>query len=261
MKNINKIHKFWKEKADICKTSPDASWGDSLMVREVRELSKYLHNGDNVLDVGCANGSSSIQFAKRKNVRLLGVDYVPEMIQNAREVKRKLPTSIADRITFKVGDALRLHVHSNYYDVVISTRCICNLTSWDNQKRAVKQMWKALRPGGVLLISEPTFEGLKELNRIGHYFKLKPLTSPWHNLYVDEHKLLEFANQLFQIRIDYFSSTYYFLSRIIYRWIKGDDASKLRRNSLFNRVGILLPSIGTCGVQRLYIMKKRNSAL
>lgn len=260
MISVNKIHKFWKEKAEEFKTSQDASWGDMLMGREVFELSRYLHDGDKVLDVGCANGSASIKFITRKNIELLGVDYVKEMVQYAQRETIKLPESVARRIRFKMGNALNLPVQSNYYDVVISTRCICNLTSLADQKRAVQQMWRALRPGGTLLLSEPTIQGLEELNRIGKYFRLKQLSPPWHNLYVDEHKLFEFARSLFYIHVDYFSSTYYFLSRIIYRWLKGDDATKLRRDSLFNKIGIMLPSIGTWGVQRLYIMKKRTQA-
>lgn len=258
MVSVNKIYKFWKEKAVVFETGQEASWGDLLMLREVTEISKYIHDSDKVLDVGCANGSSSIEFAKRRNIELLGIDYVSEMVRFAQKAKRQLPEAVAKRIKFKVGNALKLDVEPNYYDVVISTRCICNLTSLNDQKRAVQQMWKALRPGGILLLSEPTIEGLKELNRLGSYFGLKSLSSPWHNLYVDEQKLLEFFYPLFSIDIDYFSSTYYFFSRIIYRWLKGDDATKLRRDSIFNKVGIVLPSIGTWGVQRLYVMKKRH---
>lgn len=257
MKNINKIHKFWKEKAETFRTARDASWGDILMVREVSELVKHLDNGDTVLDVGCANGSSSIQFVKRKNITLLGIDYVSEMIQNAEIAKKKMPALSKKRITFKVGNALHLTVPNNYFDKIICTRCLCNLTSLGQQLKAIRQMWNALRPGGTLLLSEPTIQGLRKLNSIGKYFGLQPLSSPWHNLYLNEQELLEFFLPLFSISIDYFSSTYYLISRIFYRWIKGDDASKLRRDSLFNRIGILLPSIGTWGVQRLYIMKKK----
>jgi ubiquinone/menaquinone biosynthesis C-methylase UbiE len=256
MNQIATIRKFWQEKARSFHTSDKASWGDRLMVKEVREISKYLHDRDNVLDVGCANGNSSLQYIKKKQIELLGIDYVDEMVTYANEAKKKLPAEAAKRVTFRLGDATKLDVKNNYYDVVISTRCICNLISWKEQKKALRGMWSALKPGGLLLLSEPTFQGLDELNRIGNFFHLKKLSAPWHNLYVDEDKLLGFSKKYFSVKIDNFSGTYYFFSRILYRWFMGDDATKLKRESTWNTIGITLPSFGACGVQRLYIMKK-----
>jgi ubiquinone/menaquinone biosynthesis C-methylase UbiE len=256
MNQIATIRKFWQEKARFFHTSDKASWGDRLMVKEVREISKYLHDGYHVLDVGCANGNSSLQYIKKKHIELLGVDYAEEMIIYANEAKKRLPAEAAKRIKFRKGDATKLDVKKDYYDAVISTRCLCNLISWKDQKKALLGMWSALKPEGLLLLSEPTFQGLNELNSIGNFFHLKQLTPPWHNLYVDENKLLDFSKKLFTVKIDNFSGTYYFFSRILYRWFMGDDATKLKQESVWNTIGITLPSFGACGVQRLYIMKK-----
>lgn len=257
MDKVLKIQKFWKEKARLFHTSDKASWGDRLMVKEVREISKYLHDGDHVLDVGCANGNSSLQYIKNKRITLLGIDYTDEMVSYANKAKKELPIETEKRVKFQQGDATKLDVKNDYYDVVISTRCICNLVSWEAQKKALFGMWSALKPSGLLLLSEPTFQGLDELNRIGNFFLLRQLSAPWHNLYVDEDKLLNFSKNFFSVKIDNFSGTYYFFSRIIYRWLMGDDATKLKQHSIWNTIGITLPSFGAWGVQRLYIMEKK----
>jgi ubiquinone/menaquinone biosynthesis C-methylase UbiE len=256
MNSIKKIQDFWKKQAVRFRTSPDASWGDLLMKREVKVISGHLKDGDVVLDAGCANGSSSVRYVTVKHITLLGIDYIPQMITYAENARTQLPKQAAARIGFKTGNVLSLRLKDNLYDVIISTRCICNLTSWSDQRKALLEFYRVLRPGGVLLLSEPVIQGLERLNAVGKSYGLKPLSAPWHNLYVDENRLLSFSRKRFQVSIDNFSSSYYFLSRILYRKLMGDDASRLKRDSWFNSVGILLPSIGDIGVQRLYVMKK-----
>lgn len=254
---IQKIYQFWQDKAKIYKTSPEASWGDLLMNKEVDVIDQNLDDGDKVLDVGCANGYSSIELAKRKKINLTGIDYSPSMIRQANKAKSKLDTSIKKRLSFKVGNVLKLDFPDNTFDKVNSTRCLCNLRSWKDQSRAIKEMWRVLKPRRTLLISEPTIQGLASLNKIGKKFRLKPLKAPWHNLYLDEKKLIKFTKPYFQLKINNFSSTYYLFSRVIYRWLMRDDATRLKRDSIFNKIGLRLPAVGDWGTQRLYILRKK----
>ncbi len=258
-KNLSqKIYQFWQEQAKSYKITSDASWGDLLMQKEIEVIDTYLKDGDKVLDVGCANGYSSIAFAKRKRIKLLGIDYSRSMIKQANDAKAKLSSKIGKRITFRFGDVLNLTDQRNTFDKINSTRCLCNLTSWKDQKTAIKQLWHMLKPGGILLLSEPTIQGLKNLNELSIKFGLKPLSQPWHNLYIDEDKLKRFTKPYFKLKINYFSSTYYLFSRVIYRCLMGDNVNKLKRNSIINKIGLRLPSFGKWGVQRLYVLKKRS---
>jgi ubiquinone/menaquinone biosynthesis C-methylase UbiE len=253
---FQKIRRFWKEQAEKHGTAQKASWGDLLVQKEVSVLTQYLKDGEKVLDVGCANGYSSIELAKKRKIRLIGIDYVPEMIKNANLAKKRLSKEVKNRLSFKVGNVLKPDFHNNSFDKVISTRCLCNLISWKQQSQAVFAIWKLLKPGGTLLLSEPTKQGLEKLNSLGNKIGLKPLAPPWHNLYLDEEKLINFVRPYFKIEIKYFSSTYYLTSRIIYRRLMQDNAKRLRQNSIFNKIGILLPNFGNWGVQRLYILTK-----
>jgi cyclopropane fatty-acyl-phospholipid synthase-like methyltransferase len=58
---------------------------------EISEIAKHLTDGDKVLDVGCANGYSSIQFACAHRMPDRGVDYVPEMVEQVRIRFSQLP--------------------------------------------------------------------------------------------------------------------------------------------------------------------------
>ena len=40
-----------------------------------------LSDGDKVLDIGCANGYSTVQFASQRKIDIRGVDYIPEMVE------------------------------------------------------------------------------------------------------------------------------------------------------------------------------------
>jgi ubiquinone/menaquinone biosynthesis C-methylase UbiE len=80
------IYDFWNRQATEHQQSPAASWSDfRVMEMEIEQISQRLSDGDRVLDVGCANGFSSVQFAARHGITLRGLDYIPRMIDEARE--------------------------------------------------------------------------------------------------------------------------------------------------------------------------------
>lgn len=253
-----KIESFWGERAKKYGVGPEASWGDLLMEKEVPTLLNYIKDGDYVLDLGCANGYSSIKLIKEKRIKLVGIDYSEEMVIQANKAKKILNKNLKRRIKFMRGDVLDLRFPDETFDKVSMTRCLCNLTTWEHQEKALQQAGRVLKPSGVLLVSEPTIQGLRKLNKIGRTFGLKPLSAPWHNLYLDERKLIKLVKPYFELEINHFSSTYYLFSRILYRWLLRDQSKKLKRNSIFNKIGVGLPPLGDWGVQRLYILTKNR---
>lgn len=61
--SYNQIRDSWVEEARKHGLSPSASWSDHHVIEiEIRNILNYLENGDRVLDVGCENGFSMIQF-------------------------------------------------------------------------------------------------------------------------------------------------------------------------------------------------------
>lgn len=68
-------------------------------------LSSYPPRGP-VLDLGCGSGDLAIYLA-RLGYQVTGIDFVEKAIAQAQEKASKLPTDIAHRLTFQVGDASR----------------------------------------------------------------------------------------------------------------------------------------------------------
>ena len=99
-----------------------------------------LQAGERVLDVACGNGNAALAAARRF-AEVTGVDYVPALIERARERANaeRLP------VTFQVGDAEALPVPDAAFDAVVS---IFGVMFTPDQERAAAEMLRACRPGG-----------------------------------------------------------------------------------------------------------------
>ena len=115
-----------------------------------------LHDGQQLLDVGCGLGDAALALAADFGVEgeVVGVDASAEMIAGARS----RASAATCRIRFAVGDALALDEPDDSFDVVRSERTLQWLT---NPEAAVAEMVRVLRPGGLVSLVDTdwsTFE-------------------------------------------------------------------------------------------------------
>ncbi len=255
------IRRFWTRQALEHGQSSDASWSDRMLVEmEVREVARRLEDGDRVLDVGCGNGYSTVQFAATRKVSLRGVDYIPEMIAQARLRHRALADTLAGTVEFDVGDVTALDEAAGTYDKVISVRTLINLGEWTFQLRALRECARVLRRGGLLLLSEATCQGWRRLNRLRREWGLDAIPVKPFNEYLDEERLTREAGpDLEPVEIVDFSSTYYVGTRVLKPLLIArlhvdlDPADPLAE---WNRWCAQLPSWGDYGIQRLFVFRK-----
>jgi SAM-dependent methyltransferase len=257
---LQKIREYWEEQARKYGTSQAASWADLLVNREIEVLARYLADQpEAVLDVGCANGHTSLELIRRCPIHLVGIDYASTMISYANAARELLQDGYKARVKFVEGDVLKLDFEDDRFDKVVSKRCITNLDTWELQQRAILEIRRVLRPGGFFLLSEPTVQGLERLNRLRSLFGLEPLQAPWHNLYLDEERLLALIEPHFSlVKVENFSSSYYVISRVIYPLLVGGKKERLRHDAWLNKVGVRMPSVGNFGVQKLFVMAKKG---
>lgn len=102
-----------------------------------------LSPGQRVLDLGCGNGMISEFISDCTGAYVTGLDYVPEAVYQARERTRRK----SERLAFVVGEISALDLPPRHYDAIIS---IDSIYCSDNYTRTVRQLARALGPGGKL---------------------------------------------------------------------------------------------------------------
>ncbi len=101
-----------------------------------------LRPREHVLDVACGTGIVSRYAAHRVGTlgHVTGVELNPAMIEVARNA-----AIYYDQIEFLEGSALELPVPDAHFDVVLCQQAIM---FFPDRKRAVQEMYRALKPGG-----------------------------------------------------------------------------------------------------------------
>jgi ubiquinone/menaquinone biosynthesis C-methylase UbiE len=261
--NLEQIRNYWTRQALQHGQSSMASWSDQMVIDlEIREILQRLEDGDRVLDIGCANGYSTVQFASRKQVDIRGLDYIPEMIELARARLTDLAAYLSGRVEFDVGDITSLSEPAASYDKVIVVRVLINLADWHSQLKGLQECARVLKPGGVLLVSEATQQGWRNLNAFRHEWGLSNIPMPPFNHYVDEDKLVEATSDLRLLEVANFSSTYYVGTRVLKPLLiqaLRAEINVANPNMHWNRWFAQLPSGGNYGTQKLFVFQKTVS--
>lgn len=257
------IRRHWEVQAATHGLSPSASWSDHRVIEmEIAELIRRLPDAGRVLDVGCANGYTSARCALAKPVRLLGVDYVPDMIRAARERTAGLPADVRERLEFAVGDVMSLSQDANSFDAVVCVRVIINLGSADRQRRGLRECARVLKPGGRLLLSEATVQGWTRLNALRREWGLPDIPMPPFNAYLDEAEVVEALGPALELEeISNFASSYYVGTRVLKPLLAkaaGAGVDVADPNSEWNRWCSFLPASGDYGTQKLFVFRKRS---
>ena len=109
------------------------------------------HAGERVLDIACGSGTAAL-VAARRYCEVTGIDYVPALIERARQ--RAEADDLAAE--FRVGDAQALPFEDASFDAVLS---VYGVQFAPDQEKAACEMLRVLRPGGRIGLASPIPEG------------------------------------------------------------------------------------------------------
>lgn len=126
-----------------------------------------LVNDPTILYVGVGGGMELLQFSyfSRRKGGVIGLDVVDEMInacnENMQVAEKENAWFDKNFINVRKGDALSLPVEDNSIDVA-AQNCLFNIFSHADLKKALKEMYRVLKPHGRLVLSDPVAEKMPE---------------------------------------------------------------------------------------------------
>lgn len=250
----------YREQARIHELSPSSTMAD-LVTRDAEvnavlaSLTAVLPAPDaSVLEVGCGNGYLLQVLRERfPDVGLVGTDYSPDMV--ALAARRQIP-----RCEVSQGDVRRLDFEDGSFDAVVSERCLINLLQEDDQRAAINELHRVLKPGGHLVLLEAFTDGLANLNRAREELGLPPNQVPPFNRWFDKGWFVHITAALFEERGTVpgvpprtFLSTHYFISRVLYAAV---TKREVLYNTEFVRFFRFLPPQGDYSPIQLFLLRK-----
>ena len=99
------------------------------------------------LDIGCGTGQMAVALAQMTSLEVTGVDIEPEAI--ATSERHAAEAALSDRCHFVCADAHSLPFPDNHFDLVVSRGTLPFLR---DQALAVREVYRALKPGGVAFL-------------------------------------------------------------------------------------------------------------
>lgn len=252
------IHEYWDQKAKELKELPEATMRDiQLRLLEIDLILTQLRGNDEVLDVGCGNGFATVIFSENAKY-VEGIDFSKEMINQAESAIKENPLE-KNNLSFKHMDVLSLTYPDNTFDVAISERCLINLRSWEDQMQAMIEIKRVLKTGGRFLMIEGTDGGLNGLNRMRASYDLHKIEKHWHNLLMDDEKLMTFLENNFQINKIRSLGTYYFISRVVHPLLVLPDEPKFEAkiNEVARRIAFDISNLDDISINKLYVLSKK----
>lgn len=264
------IRRHWEELASRHGTELAAATKTPTIKRlEIDALYRALEglalpDGASILEVGCGNGKNCFALAELlPGCSFTGVDYVPEMVENAMTLRDCYAEP--DRVRFEVVDALRLADATSLdviYDVVFTDRCLINLPIAELQLAALDQIVAKTRPGGYVLLLENFVEGHARQNALRVDVGLPERRQAEYKLFIDDARLARHVqDRLEVVGVDDFGSLHdlvlYVLTPLVHDGVVDyDDPVVAAATELSLSASTELRDFGRFGQNRLYVLRR-----
>lgn len=247
------VRSFWNSRAGLGQW---AGTRDTIAKQlDVEAIASYVHDGMRVLEVGCGNGITAIELARRYDVDILAIDFAEEMIAAANQMLAG--QALKGSLQFQIGDVRSLPAITSTFDFIYTERVLINLPDWAAQRQAIHDITALLANNGAYAMCENSQDGLDQLNSLRERMGLPAINAPWHNRYFRDAELRQLTLPGVALAdINFFSSTYYLLSRVVNAALAAQEGKDPDYEAPVNLMALRLPSVGTLGQGRIWLWRK-----
>ena len=249
------VRAFWNSRAGLGK------WAGTRDVTakqlEIEAIAGYVRDGMRVLDFGCGNGITAIELARRYEVDVTGVDFAEQMVAAASELAQA--QELKGRVGFQIGQ-VENPTPMGKFDLIYTERVLINLSDWPAQRQALRSILDLLADAGLYVMCENSQDGLDKINLLREQLNLPAITPPWHNRYLRDEELREFTHPGVNLEgMNFYSSTYYFLSRVVNAWLAAHEGKEPEYEAPINQLCLRLPPVGDLGQGRIWLWRKTET--
>jgi len=231
--DLNEIRNHWDKSAREFETGLRATTKSlpikrleiAALYKAIKKTHLYNIRETDVLEVGCGNGHNCFFLSDAlPNFNFTGVDYVPEMIKNAKKFQAN-DSKKYSRILFRTGNILDLKNNKNIkkeYPIVFTDRCVINLNTTALQLEAIDQLLGKVAQDGYLIILENFTQPYKRQNDLRKSVCLPERVPAEYNLFIDEDVLLSHITKSMELTlVDDFGSLHDILLYVLVPMING----------------------------------------
>jgi ubiquinone/menaquinone biosynthesis C-methylase UbiE len=112
-------------------------------------LLPYLRRGQELLDIGCGQGTITVGLARAVSPgEVVGLDVAESQVSAAREHAKEQGVP---NVRFVMGDAYHLDFATDTFDVVFSNALLTHLS---RPVEVLKEAWRVLKPEGIIGVRE-----------------------------------------------------------------------------------------------------------
>ena len=129
----------------------------------ITEASKrIIPNAQNLLDIGCGGGNYSLMMlTKIPDLNCTLVDLSRPMLDKAFE---RVSQKTNNNVTILQGDIREVGLRENHFDIILAGAVLHHLRDDKDWETTFEKLFKLLRPGGCLMISDLITQDTELLN-------------------------------------------------------------------------------------------------
>jgi tRNA (cmo5U34)-methyltransferase len=129
------------------------------------EAAKYINpDAKNLLDIGCGAGNYTLRMlSKISNLNCTLNDLSMPMLQKAKE---RVSLQTPGKVTIIQDDMRNLNLPDNHFDIILAAATLHHLRDDNDWELVFTKMYKTLKPGGSIWISDLITHDSLPLNQL-----------------------------------------------------------------------------------------------